>query len=83
MFAMRLACLQGHVAATSPTFQHSLPSVFPEPAKFVPDRFVKDPNVKVPPTVIARITASSCIQKMLNVQMGVLHSVKAAHKYAL
>ena len=45
--ASLLCALQGHVAATSPTFQHSLPSIFPEPAKFVPDRFVKDPNIKV------------------------------------
>ncbi len=39
--------LQGHVAATSPTFGHTLPSVFPEPSKFEPDRFKQDPNVKV------------------------------------
>jgi len=40
-------CLQGHIAATSPTFGHTLPSVFPEPNRFSPDRFKQDPNVKV------------------------------------
>ena len=39
--------LQGHIAATSPTFGHTLPSVFPEPSKFIPDRFKQDPNIKV------------------------------------
>lgn len=42
-----LLLLQGHIAAASPTFGHSLPSVFPEPTKFNPDRFKQDPNVKV------------------------------------
>lgn len=38
---------QGHIAAASPTFGHALPSVFPEPSKFNPDRFMQDPNIKV------------------------------------
>ena len=39
--------LQGCIAATSPTFGHTLPTVFPEPNKFSPNRFKQDPNVKV------------------------------------
>lgn len=39
---------KGHIAATSPTFGHTLPSVFPEPNRFSPDRFKQDPNVKKP-----------------------------------
>lgn len=43
----KVALLQGHIAATSPTFGHTLPTVFPEPSKFSPDRFKQDPNIKV------------------------------------
>ncbi|KAL3157764.1 hypothetical protein ABBQ32_012190 [Trebouxia sp. C0010 RCD-2024] len=39
---------KGHIAAASPTFGHALPSVFPEPSKFNPDRFMQDPNIKKP-----------------------------------